>query len=61
MAERREGGAEGDPTLTVELLVTNYLAEAERRLKKNTLRATRGVLDSFAARWAIRRTKGVPW
>ncbi len=59
LAERGQSNAEADPTLTVEQLVRQYLTDAERRLKKNTLRVTRGFLDSFAARHATLRATGV--
>jgi integrase len=48
MARQGEGGASVDPNLTVEQLVTLYLADVGRRIQANTLRVTRGFLDTFA-------------
>jgi integrase len=59
MAGRGEADAEADSTLTVEGLVTLYLADAEHRLKKNTLRVTSALLDNFASRYGNLRVRDV--
>ena len=59
MADRRPDLVGADSELRVEQLVNLYLADAQRRLKPNTLRITKAFLDSFAARFGKVRIREV--
>jgi integrase len=59
MAERGEMTATVGGEASVQQLVDAYLVDAERRLRKNTLRVTKGFVDSFACWCGSLRGKDV--
>jgi hypothetical protein len=59
MADRRPDLAGADPELRVGQLVNVFLADAQRRLKPNTLRITKAFLDSFAVQFGKLRVPEV--
>jgi hypothetical protein len=50
MAEQGQEEVKPSSAVTVAELAGRYLADAQRRLKRNTLRVTKGFLDDFAQR-----------